>query len=47
MQPAKPATGMGWELGGRLQIFLPGCVSMGLENKIILKGLNDDNSDPY
>ena len=33
--------------GGRLQLFLPGCVSMGLENRPILKGLNEDDSDPY
>ena len=33
--------------GWRLQVFLPGCVSMGLENRTILKGLNDDSSDPY
>ena len=33
--------------GGRLRFFLPGCVSMGLENKPILKGLNDGNSDPH
>ena len=33
--------------GGRLQFFLPGCVSMGLENRPILKGLNDDNLDSY
>ena len=32
---------------GRLQFFLPGCVSMGFENRPILKGLNDDNLDPY
>ena len=32
--------------GGRLQVFLPGCVSMGLQNRPILKGLND-NSGPY
>ena len=33
--------------GGRLQLFLHRCVSMGLENRPILKGLNEDNSDPY
>ena len=33
--------------GGRLQFFLSGCVSMGLENRPILKGLNGDNWDPY
>ena len=32
--------------GGRLQLFLPGRVSIGLENRPSLKGLNVDDSDP-
>ena len=28
-------------------IVLTGCVSMGLENRPILKGINEDDSDPY
>ena len=32
---------------GRLTFFLPGCVSMWLENRPILKGFNNDNLNPY
>ena len=31
---------------GQLQLFSPGCVSMGVENRPILNGVNDENSDP-
>ena len=30
--------------GGRIKFFLLGCVSMGYENRPILKGLNNENS---
>ena len=33
--------------GANSALNLPGCVSMGSENMPILKGLNDDNLDPY
>ena len=33
--------------GERLRFVLPGCVSVGSENRLILKGLNNENLDPY
>ena len=32
---------------GQLEFFVPGCVSMGLENGTILTGLIDENYNPY
>ena len=31
----------------RLEFFLPGCVSMGLKNRLILNGLDGKQWDPY
>ena len=31
---------------GQLEFLLPGCVSMGLDNGLILKALNNENWDP-